>query len=98
MADSHKSAKDKEGHNLGWPHYDKKGNCLCYCSRCMGTGGCICKFCAGHNHSGCKQAHICDLTETCPLSGSAGSSAAKASPEEDGWQKVAEVLATPAKS
>lgn len=59
MADSHKSARDKEGHNIGWPHYDRKGNCLCYCRRCFGPGGCIDRWCAGHNHANCANGHRC---------------------------------------
>jgi hypothetical protein len=93
MADSHKSAKDKEGHNLGWPHYDRRGNCLCYCPRCFGSAGCIDRHCAGHNHQNCAAGHPCGQ-EACSLSAPSGGSARQAIKTETAQGKSAEILAT----
>lgn len=30
-------------HLPGWPHLDRRGNCLCDLGCCMGKAGCICK-------------------------------------------------------
>jgi hypothetical protein len=67
MADARRPDKDKEGHNLGWPHYDRKGNCICLCWRCFGSWGCICKGCTGHNHANCQAGHACGPA-TCKIS------------------------------
>lgn len=56
-ADAHK--KDKSSHDIGWPHHDSKGNCLCKCVHCFSrTSGCICSGCEGHNHANCPRAHL----------------------------------------
>lgn len=47
--------KQKEEHTPGWPHFDKKGNCICFCKKCFGPG-CICRACSGVGHVNCPQA------------------------------------------
>lgn len=51
---------DKTGHSVGWPHYDRHGNCICLCPHCFGKAGCVCRYCPGHNHANCKLAHDCE--------------------------------------
>jgi hypothetical protein len=92
LADAHKNARDKEGHSIGWPHYDRRGNCLCYCWRCFGSAGCIDKHCAGHNHQNCAAGHPCS-TETCSLSSPAGSSGQASIQAATAQGKSAEILA-----
>jgi hypothetical protein len=70
-ADAHRPDKNKDGHNLGWPHYDRYGNCLCYCWRCFGSAGCIDRHCAGHNHANCAGRHVCSET-ACTVSEAPG--------------------------
>ena len=48
--------RDKEGHNIGWPHLDSRGVCVCYCKRCLGPDGCICVSCTGIGHVNCARA------------------------------------------
>ena len=70
IAQADRLKKDRDSHEIGWPHFDRKGNCLCTCKFCFGTAGCICKTrCQGHNHANCEHAHICKETEWCGLSG-----------------------------
>jgi len=37
-------------HEPGWPHLDKRGNCLCLRRCCIGPGGCTCETCSHQSH------------------------------------------------
>jgi hypothetical protein len=46
----HKAEMRVESHCPGWPHFDRHGNCLCFCGRCLGPGGCRCGPCSHQSH------------------------------------------------
>ncbi len=52
----------KESHEAkGWPHFSSKTRaCMCFCGRCMGVSGCICKLCSGVGHTNCSRADRVD--------------------------------------
>lgn len=37
-------------HSEGWPHLDRRGNCLCTKRCCLGPGGCCCETCGHRSH------------------------------------------------
>jgi hypothetical protein len=37
-------------HSPGWPHYDRRGNCLCTQGCCIAAGGCRCRSCTHQSH------------------------------------------------
>lgn len=36
------NAAPADTHSEGWPHFDRRGNCLCVKRCCLGPGGCTC--------------------------------------------------------
>lgn len=44
------SAAPERSHSEGWPHLDKRGNCLCVKRCCLGPAGCACEVCEHKSH------------------------------------------------